>query len=425
MYLGNLSHTSFAANETQINRDTVAQLLQIWKINAGATISTGVTAAGGSLFFGDWEGNFYSVDAATGAIRWTAFLGKAPSAANEVCMPGIGVASQAAVDEDTVYAAGGDSVVYALNRDTGEVRWQVPLADPQSGSYLWSSAMLSNRVLYVGIASLGDCPTVRGGLARIPVDDPSSTQIQYFMPPGGEGAGLWSTPAVDEPANLVYVTTGNASSQDPQYGVWGSALLALDATTLEIQAYFLLPITEEEDDADWGSSPVLFETVDGAQYVAANGKNGVMYVLSRPDLSPVWSYKMAIDCDSPTQGCGSVSTPAFDGNLLFSGAGQSDQDSGTLGTVTGFDAAAQSALWTYAARGAVLAPVTVTPGLVFVPTLKGLAILDASSGSELWSDSTTKALYGQVVVSNGVLYATYANGDVVAWALAAARHLVH
>jgi hypothetical protein len=65
----------------------------------------------------------------------------------------------------------------------------------------------------------------------------------------------------------------------------------------------------------------------------------------------------------------------------------------------------------------VLAPVTLTPGLVFVGSGAGLAVLDSTSGVELWSDGDRAGVYGQPVVSGGHLYATYVNGDVVAWTI--------
>ena len=145
--------------------------------------------------------------------------------------------------------------------------------------------------------------------------------IAYFVPPNTQGAGTWGTPAFDQQNNLLYITTGNAASQDPVNGVWGSALLALDPATLQIQSHFFLPIACVDSDADWGSSSVLFES-GGQPLVAASGKTGVMWVLHRPDLAPMWSYKLARDCDSPELGSGSVSTPAFDGSVLVAGSGQ-------------------------------------------------------------------------------------------------------
>ena len=259
MYLGDVAHSSFRPGETQINSGNVGQLQQLWRASVGATISSGVTVSDGSVYFGDWSGNFHALSAATGAVQWTQFLGKAADPIDPSCEPrAIGVSAQPIVAGNTVYAAGGDSTVYALDRATGAVLWRSPLADPATGTYLWSSLTLYQNALYIGIASLTDCPLVRGGLARIPLDNPAQPQIVYFVPENALGGGLWSTPAIDAQNNLLYVTTGNADTQDAQQGVWGSALLALDASTLAVQSHFFMPLTDQDTDADWGSSPLFF-----------------------------------------------------------------------------------------------------------------------------------------------------------------------
>ena len=419
MYLHDSTHSSYNPDESSLTPGNVAGLEPLWTTVVSGTISTGVTFSNGVLFFGAWDGNFYAVEAATGAILWLRYLGKAPDPDNPACGPGIGIAAQAAISGDTIYAAGGDSNVYALNRFTGKILWQVPLADPQAGAFLWSSVLLSGNVLYVGIASLADCPLVRGGVARIPLDNPSQPLIRYFVPHRALGASVWSTPAIDEKANLLYVTTGNAEDdvQDAARRIWGSALLVLDATTLDIQSYFFLPLQPGDIDADWGSSPLLFETPDGTPYVAASGKTGVMWVLHRPDLTPAWAATLAIDCIAPEFGCGSISTPAFDGRTLFTGAGASDSFPGYNGSVYAFDPAGPSLLWSHPTDGVVIAPVTLTPGLVHVPTTEGMLILDAATGKELWSDSDSGGLYGQAVVADGRIYCTYTDGYLVAWRL--------
>jgi uncharacterized protein (TIGR03437 family) len=419
MYLGDLSHDSSRPGETTIYSGNAAQLRQLWKTSVGATVSSGVTASAGSVYFGDWSGSFHSLNALTGAAQWSQFLGKAPDPADPSCQPrGIGVSSQPAVSGNTVYVGGGDSAVYAMDRGAGTILWRVPLADPATGTYLWSSPMIYQNALYIGVASLTDCPEVRGGLARIPLDNPTNPQIAYFTPPNTQGAGIWGTPAFDQQNNLLYITTGNAGSQDPVNGVWGSALLALDPTTLKVQSYFFLPIAPEDSDADWGTSPVLFQS-GGQPLVAASGKTGVMWVLHRPDLAPVWSYKLARDCDSPELGCGAISTPAFDGSVLVAGSGEPDGNA-PPGMVYAFDPGAQQLLWQYGAAATVLGPVTLTPGLVFVSTENGLVVLNAATGATLWTDGgVSGAMFGQPVVSNGILYATYANGDVIAWGVPA------
>src|SRR5262245_43064145 len=94
MYLGDLAHTSFRANETQIDAASVTQLRQLWKISAGGPVSTGVTVSNGTVFFGDWRGYFHALNAATGAELWRQFLGVATDPADAGCMPGIGISAQ-------------------------------------------------------------------------------------------------------------------------------------------------------------------------------------------------------------------------------------------------------------------------------------------------------------------------------------------
>jgi polyvinyl alcohol dehydrogenase (cytochrome) len=421
MYLGDLLHSSYAASATQFNASNVTRMNQLWKVSTNASISAAPTVVGGNLYFGAWDGTFYALDGATGNTLWSTFLGVAPMPSDPTCQPGIGVASQAAVTSDTVYVGGGDSAVYALDRTSGAILWRRQIADPQAGAFLWSSPMISGNALYIGIASLGDCPWVRGAVARIPLDAPGSMLIHYLVPETAGGAGTWSTVAIDEQSGLVYVTTGDSSAQDATQGIWGSALLALDINTLDVRGYFFLPLSPGDVDIDFGSSPTLFQTSDGNAYVAASGKDGVMYVLNRGDLSLAWQFQLAIGCVDPRAGCGALSTPAFDGAVLYAGSGASATPGGPPGFVYAFDPIGRETLWVYPARGVVIAPVTVTPGLVFVPTAAGLVILDAASGAELWSDGGAGALYSQAAVSNGVVYCTYANGDVVALTPAAAQ----
>jgi len=121
------------------------------------------------------------------------------------------------------------------------------VADPVSGAYLWSSLTFFNNALYVGIASLGDCPLVRGALVRIDLAHPAEPQFRMLAPEDQLGGGVWSTPAIDPATNTVYVTTGTGE-QDADSGMWGGTMLALDATTLEIVSYFFLPTNSVDYD---------------------------------------------------------------------------------------------------------------------------------------------------------------------------------
>ena len=317
MYLYDISHSSFNPAESQIDKQSAPFLDAAWVTNLSAPMAAAPTISGRVAYVGTWDGSFYAIDTETGAVLWSAFVGMAADPAKAECMAAIGVTSQAVVVGNRVYVGGGDSAVYAFDKKTGSQIWRTSLADPQSGAYLWSSVTYYNGALYIGVASLGDCPLVRGALVRIDLARPDRPLFRWLAQEDDVGGGVWSTPAIDVKMNAVYVTTGTGE-QGSANGTWGGAMLALDATTLEIRSYFFLPTNSVELDIEWGSSPTLFETSYGFPLIAATGKDGVLYAQRRDSLFPVWSTQVAIECICPECGCGSISTPAFDGQHAVS-----------------------------------------------------------------------------------------------------------
>jgi outer membrane protein assembly factor BamB len=418
MYLYNPAHSSFTVAETQIGPANVASLQPAWSYQA-APLGGAPTVVGGVIYIGDWSGDFHAIRESDGSLIWKQYAGFAAPPSDPLCDPPIGVTGQAVVQNGTVYVPGGDSAVYAFDQNSGAQLARVQLADSAVGSYLWSSLTLVNNSLYLGIASLEDCPLVRGALVRIDLANPKNPLIKYVLPADDVGAGIWSTPAVDAQTNTVYATTGNGT-QEPSTGSFGSAFISFDAQTLDVKNYFFLAVADYtnagDNDIDFGSSPTLFVADDGTPLVAATGKDGVLYVLRRSDMTLAWRANLAVGCDNPQSGCGSLSTPAWDGSTLYVGAGVPDQDSFDFGSVYAFRANGER-VWFRSLASTVLAPVTVVNGLVFVSTLSGLMALDASTGESLWDDGGAGTLYSQPVVANGTVYAAYANGTLTAYRL--------
>jgi uncharacterized protein (TIGR03437 family) len=417
MYLKDLTHSSFVSSETQLNQNQISNLQRTWDLSVGAPLAAGVTVSNGVLYFGDWSGYFHAVNAQTGTELWQTFVGKAPDPQVPDCDPGIGVTSQATVAGNTVYVGGGDSAVYALDRATGNQIWRVSLADPASGSYIWSSIVPYQNAIYVGVASLGDCPLVRGAVVRIDPSDPQQPLIRYLMDPDETGAGVWSTPAIDAATNTIFLNTGNGDIQDISTGNWSEAMLAVDAGTLEVKASFLLPPDEVDADLDWGSSPTLFTPPGGVPMVAATGKDGVLYALQQSDLSLVWKTEIAVGCVDPQAGCGSLSTPAFDGGTLFVGGGVRESAGDFNGSLWAMRPSDGSAIWVRDLDGPVIAPVTVANGLVFVSSTTGFEIFHAATGQLLWHDRINSTIYSQPVVVNGTVFTTYLSGEAAAWTI--------
>ena len=402
-------HTSFNHQETTISRENVSGLKESWfNIHAG-TISASPTVVNGRLYFGTWTGQFVASDAATGQVLWTQDVGVAGPPEMEQCFPSIGVAGQVYVYDDLVFVPGGDSFLYALKIDTGEVAWKLKLADTSAGAHLWSSFTRAGDYLYLGIASLGDCPLTRGALARIDLRDPQNPTFKYLMPENEVGAGIWSTPAVDEETDTIYATTGtgefNADNKQ-----WGGALLAIEGKTLDIRAHYMLPTLDNEGDIEWGSSPTVVRTPSGRKIVVATGKDGILYALQASDLSLVYTVRLAIQCICPECGCGSVSTPAYDGRYLYVGAGVSDPDLFEDGSIYALDPDTGNIAWGGPIFGTIIAPVTVANGLVYASTMDGLKIFNSDTGEMVFADEGRGGLFSQPVVTGGNVYCTFFRG---------------
>jgi len=191
--------------------------------------------------------------------------------------------------------------------------------------------------------------------------------------------------------------------------------MALDAATLAHKSYFESPNNSPDVDLDWGTSVTLFQSSDGTRLVAAAGKDGILYGLRRSDLSLVWTARVAVGCDTPQAGCGSLSTPAFDGQRLYLGAGQSDPNDSGSGSIYAIDPSTGQTIWFDSLAGTVLAPVTVANGVVYASTFNGLMAFNADTGNLLWSDGGKGQIYSQPVVVDGVVYSTYASGEMVVW----------
>jgi hypothetical protein len=152
---------------------------------------------------------------------------------------------------------------------------------------------------------------------------------------------------------------------------------------------------------------------DGRPLVLATGKDGILYALELQTLSPAWQTTLAVGGPCPQCGQGSLSTPAFDGQRVYVGAGN-PPDVSSYGSVYALEPLTGAVLWMSHLDGPVIAPVTVANGVVYAATLTGLQVFDAVSGALLWRDPTGTAQYGQVAVVDGVVYAGYVNGSLIA-----------
>src|SRR5579864_2457273 len=61
---------SYSQPGAAITKDNVASLVQAWTFPVADAVSASPSVVAGVVYVGAWDGFFYALDAATGAVKW-------------------------------------------------------------------------------------------------------------------------------------------------------------------------------------------------------------------------------------------------------------------------------------------------------------------------------------------------------------------
>jgi outer membrane protein assembly factor BamB len=420
-YCASNSMTGVAAGEQVLAPATVGELHLLWSRMLSGPMASAPSVFRGTLYIGDWAGNEWALDAATGDVIASIDLGQTKS---DVCNPAVlGVTSSPAIVGNIVYVAGGDDAFYALNADTLSVIWRKSLGDnsPTGGYYGWSSPAIAGGKVIQGIASNCDNPFPRGAIVGLDPATGVELKSSYFVPENKVGGGVWTSPAVDSQHGKIFVTTGSAHSFADGDSF---SIVRLNLDTFEIEDRWKLPNDSGVYwDGDWGSSPTLFTDAAGRQLVGAGQKDGGYYAFDRNDLDagPIWVAPIAVGGDVPQQGQGTLSTAAFDGKRLYVGGGipRDNIDPAVFGAVSAVNPGTGKVVWRHTFGGPVVAPVSFANGVVFAVGGNTVVALDAVTGSLLWSFDMNNWGFGGIVIARGRAYVGDLDGNLYAFGVGA------
>ncbi len=315
-YLRGARHSSYNAAATAFSPATARTLAHDWTWAPPAPVTPGQPSGllaspavvGGVVYIGANTGVFYALSEASGKMLWSRFIGYVTKT---TCGP-LGIVATATVTRPpgggplTVYVAGGDGYLYALDAATGAVDWKSVIAIPSTtvNDYFdWSSPTVVHGNIYVGVASNCDIPLAAGGLKEYDQATGAIEHIYHTYPGHAVQPSIWSSAAVDRAGQHVFVTTGNGPGGD------SVSIVRLSAATLARQDAWQVPATSRGSDSDFGGSPTLFTaTLGGVRtpMVGACDKNGTYYAWRQGDLAagPVWSnligrqYTSGPQCDA-------------------------------------------------------------------------------------------------------------------------------
>ena len=129
---------------------------QKWKFEIRSRVPSSPAVSGGVVYFGAYDGNFYALDAATGALKWKfktegerRFAGKHLHGVQPVSEtmpdPFDCYLSSPVVWKGAVYFGSGDGNVYALDAASGKLNWKF-----KTGDVVHASPAIADDTVFIG-----------------------------------------------------------------------------------------------------------------------------------------------------------------------------------------------------------------------------------------------------------------------------------
>ena len=333
------------------------------------------------------EGRVSAFDARTGKVLWVRDVGSVSTGCLQMPKGIFGVTGTPVYDPASgfVYLAVADRL-WAIDVHTGVARtgWPVALPMDQYHEHVWGAIALGNGHVYFGIASYCDRRPYTGRVLAVSTKsgevDHSWTSVNTATgDPGGGGIWGWGGVAITSDGHIwAAVANANIAQGQDESLDHAESVVELNSALGLLRASHApgMPI---KGDFGFGSTPVVFKSTRCGAMVAAEGKDGAIYLWKRPTLTagPVQRLELAF----PATLYGS---PAWDPRTqqLFVTTSQ-----GYAGVGSGLDALAVTAkcrlrvAWTKGLGGQLNAIPTVANDTVVVATGTGhLRVYAAATG---------------------------------------------
>lgn len=390
--------------EHTITSVTAPQLAPRWiagVIFGGHSFESTPAVYDGTVYFTNGD-SLFALDLRTGKEQWR-YNDSPPSKAPNL-------SSSVAIDPQTGIAYYGttDARVFAVNIKTHRLVWQVSLAQ-QGAGYIWSSPLLANGKVYLGLASQDDHPCVRGAAYALDTVTGKTVWVHYTVPATQLGGGVWSSITADADAHALLVTTGNACDYPTDTPVQGGesnadqdAILALDWNTGATIWRYTAVSNDAGEDLDFGQGAVTY-TLQGQKFVVAGNKFGTMYALNPPvsgnTPSLAWSHAIAVP---GYFGEGGIFTPpTYQNGVIYVAGGPTPDNSCKQGAIWALRADTGDAIWTQCTTSQVVGPPSITGDVLFVGMHQQLVAYHTLTGQVLWQGVLNGDVWGGASISHG------------------------
>ena len=440
---------------TQISPENVGRLRPVWTFQTGTTtrgrgFETTPLVDEGVLYVTGSNNFAWAIDARSGRAFWS-YRRNLPDdltyGASAPVNRGFGMHG------NRLFMVTLDAHLLAMDRRTGDIIWDVQLADYQIGYAATLAPLVIDDKVVVGISG-GEYAT-RGFIDAYAVGTGERLWRFNTIPgpgePGSEtwpddpevlargGGGTWMTGSYDPEQNLIYWGVGNPnpdyySDLRPGDNLYSNSIVALDAERGDLRWHYQFT---PHDINDWDSNhmPVLVDTQwqgEPRKLVMVANRNGFFYVLDRtngelllgePFTGTTWAREIGPDgrpviLNDGSQGClpdpwGSTNfmPPSFNPELEL------------------FYVTARETCATFVPEEPTYTPgQTSMGGVVFIePDGTGaLRALDMHSGELRWEFAYPSPTFGGVMTTaSGLVFAGDHEGNFMAFDAASGENLWH
>src|SRR6267378_2932566 len=198
--------------ERTIGPANAHQLALKWVATVAGDVSATPAVANGAVYFGDFGGRLWKLDAETGDVIWSRRVSDYTGIAGDIARTSPSLAGNTLVVGDLRHP-----YMLGIDAKTGDLRW-ITQVHPDPKGIMTGSPVLAGDTIYTGVSASGaSAPataTFRGAIVALNAQDGRILWRRYSLPdnggvPGGyAGATMFSPPAVDRSAGLVYGTFG-------------------------------------------------------------------------------------------------------------------------------------------------------------------------------------------------------------------------